>query len=84
MGYRKGFDTQQAFLILVENWRKSLDNKGYGGTILVDLSKAFDVLNHYLLLTKLHAYGFQQDALKFLHSYLSERWHRTNVNTYFS
>ena len=82
-GYRKEFNTQHALLTLVENWRKSLDNKGCSGAILMDLSKAFDTLNHDLLIAKLHAYSFQHDALKFLHSYLSKRWHRTKVNTSF-
>ena len=35
--YRKGFDTQQILLKLVPNWRKSMDNKGFGDTILMDL-----------------------------------------------
>ena len=82
--YRKGFNTQHALLTLVEKWRKSLDNKGFGGAILMDLSKAFDTLNHHFLIAKFHAYGFQHDALKLLHSYLSKRWHRTKVNTFFS
>ena len=69
-GYRKGFNTQHALLTLVENWKKSLDNKGFGGEILMDLSNTFDTLNHDLLIAKLHAYGFQHDALKLLHSYL--------------
>ena len=83
-GYRKGFNTQHALLTLVENWRKSLDNKGFCGAILMDLSKAFDTLNHDLLIAKLHAYGFQHDTLKLLHGYLSKRWHRTKVNISFS
>ena len=41
---------------------KSLGNKGFGGAILMDLSKAFDTLNHDLLIEKLHAYGFQHGA----------------------
>ena len=80
----RGFNTQHALLTLVENWRKGLDNKGFGGAILMDLSKAFDTLNHDLLIAKLDAYGFQHDALKLLHSYFSKRWHRTKVNTSFS
>ena len=83
-GYRKGFNTQHALLTLAENWRKSLDKTGFGGAILMDLSKAFDTLNHELLIAKLHAYGFQHDALKLLRSYFSKRWHRTKVNTSFS
>ena len=50
----------------------------------MELSKGFDTLNHDLLIAKLDAYGFQHDALKLLHSYLSKRWHRTKVNTSFS
>ena len=60
-GNRKGFNTQHALLTLVENLRKSLDKKGFCGAILMDLSKAFDTLNHDLLTAKLHAYDFQHD-----------------------
>ena len=52
-GYRKGFNAQHALLMILEKWRISLDKKGYGGAILMDLSKAFDTLNHDLLIAKL-------------------------------
>ena len=39
----------------------------------MDLSKAFDTLNHDLLPAKLHAYGFNRDSVKVIHSYLSNR-----------
>ena len=55
-GYRKVFNTQQALLALIEKWKKNLDDKGYGGAVLMDLSKAFDTLNHGLLITTLSAY----------------------------
>ena len=48
------------------------------------LSKAFDTLNHDLLIAKLHAYGFDIKTLKLLHSYLTKRWQRTKVNSSFS
>ena len=83
-GYRKGFNSQHALISLKEKWRKSLDNKGYGGAVLMDLSKAFDTLNHDLLIAKLHAYGFDIKTLKLLHSYLTKRWQRTKVNSSFS
>ena len=40
---------------------KNLDQKGYGGAVLMDLSIAFDILNHDLLLAKPHAYDFDRD-----------------------
>ena len=49
-----------------------------------DLSKAFDTLNHDLLLAKLHAYGFDRDSLKVFHSYLSNRYQKTKINKSFS
>ena len=53
-GYRKGFNSQHALISLIERWQKPLDNKGYGGEVLMDISKAFDTLNHNLLIAKLH------------------------------
>ena len=47
----------------------------------MDLSKAFDTLNHELLVAKLHAYGFGKESLMLLISYLSNRWQRTKINT---
>ena len=41
---------------------KSLDRKECGGAVLMDLSKAFDTLNHDLLIVKLHAYGSDRDS----------------------
>ena len=63
--------------------KKRLDNKGFGGAILTDLSKSFDALNDKLSIAKLHAYGSDESSLKLLHSYLSNRWYRTKVNKKF-
>ena len=56
-GYRKGFSTQTALLGLAEKYKASLDKKGHAGAVLMDLSKAFDTINHELLLAKLNADG---------------------------
>ena len=50
----------------------------------MDLSKAFDTINHELLIAKLHAYGFSKQALKIVLSYMSDRWQRTKINKSFS
>ena len=69
---------------LIEKWKIVLDSKGYGDAVLMDLSKAFDTINHDLLIAKLHAYGFSKESLKLIKSYLSNRWQRTKVNLSFS
>ena len=72
-GYKKRFSAQQAMVSLIEKWKNIIDKKGYGGGVLMDLSKAFDTLNHDLLIAKLHAYGLSRTSLKLLKSYLSNR-----------
>ena len=83
-GYRKGYSCQHALLVMIERWKKILDKYGYAGGILMDLSKAFDTINHKLLIAKLHAYGFDISALEIVNDYLSDRWQRTKINTSFS
>ena len=82
--FRKGYNTQYALMALLEKWKQSLDNHGYAGAVIMDLSKAFDTVNHELLIAKLHAYGLTKPVLKLLYSYLRNRWHRTKINTSFS
>ena len=72
-GYRKGYGTQHCLLVMIEMWRKALDEKKVAGAILTDLSKAFDCLNHDLLIAKLTAYGYDKSALKFIYDYLENR-----------
>ena len=63
---------------------KVLDEKGFGGAVLVDLSKAFDTLSHELLIAKLTAYGFNNESFKLIRSQLTNRWKRTKTNKIFS
>ena len=66
-GFRKNMSAQNCILLLLEKWKTCLDNKGKTGVLLMDLSKAFDCLDHELLIAKLDAYGFGDNALKQLH-----------------
>ena len=63
--------------------KKYLDNKDFGGAVLIDLSKAFDTLNHKLLIAKLYAYGINRDLLKLIDDYLSTRWQMTKISKSF-
>ena len=55
---------------MIEKWKQCLDNKGVCAALLTDLSKAFDCLPHNLLLAKLHAYGVDMSALRYIKDYL--------------
>ena len=83
-GYRKGFGTQQTLLSSIERLKNAFDQNAYGGAILMDLSKAFDTINHDLLIAKLGACGSDAASLKLIRSYLANRFQRTKVNTSFS
>ena len=74
---------QYALLVMIEKWKLSLDNSEFAGGILMDLSKAFDTINHKLLIAKLHAYGFNINALEIILDYLSDRLQRIKINTEF-
>ena len=63
-GYRKRYATYYALLKLIENWKKIRDERGYSAVILMDLSKAFGIINHNPLIAKLYAYGLRGKSLK--------------------
>ena len=71
-------------VFLIEKWKKVLDDKAFRGAVLMDLSKAFNTLNHELLSAKRHAYGFNRDWLKLINDYLSNKWQRTKIKKSFS
>ena len=65
---------------MLERWKKGLDNDKIAGALLTDLSKAFDCLKHELLIAKLRAYGFDNQNLLYIHSYLFNKKQKTKVN----
>ena len=83
-GFKKSHGTQHCFSCMLELWKKVLDKGGYICAIFMDLSKAFDTLNHDLLIAKLGAYGFETEALRYMKSYLTNRKQRVRVNKTFS
>ena len=69
-------------LSLIERSRLCLDKQSFAGTLLIDLSKAFDTINQELLTAKLHAYGFPIEALEIILSYLQDRWQGVKINSW--
>ena len=82
--FRKGHSAQHSLLIMIEKWKRALDENMEVGAIFIDLSKAFDTLNHRLFLAKLKAYGLQPTALKQMENYLTGRFPRTKVSNSYS
>ena len=83
-GFRQGFGTQTCLAVMMEKWKMGLDKGKVAGALLTDLSKAFDCLNHDLLIAKLNTYGFDKNSLALLHSYLYKRQQRTKINNSYS
>ena len=52
--------------------------------VLTDIFKAFDSIDHNLLIAKLYPHGFEKRSLEFIHSYLIEHKQRTKVDSAFS
>ena len=69
-GFRKSHSTQNPLLNMTEKLKHALDKGKKVDTIFMDLTKAFDTLNHNLLLAKLKAYGSSFNVIKFIQSYL--------------
>ena len=80
-GFRKGYSTQYCLMVMINKWNQAIDKGNFAGSLLTDLSKAFDCLNHELLIAKLEAYGFDNESLAYVYSYLSNRKQRTKINT---
>ena len=83
-GFRKGYGSQHALLHMLHNWRIQLDQGRTVAAVLMDLSKAFDCINHDLLIAKMHAYGVSKQAIKLLRNYLSNRRQRVGVDETYS
>ena len=79
-GFRPNLSTESALLKFIDTVHKGLTLKQNVGTIFMDLSKAFDVMNHDVLETKLEHYGFRGTFLKILMSFIRNRKYFVNVN----
>ena len=82
--FRKGFSAEQCLIYTIEKWRKYLDTGGHGSALLTDLSKAFDCIDHQLLIANVNEHGVDTNSLYFLASYLEKRKQRTKVNGSYS
>ncbi|CAL4245942.1 unnamed protein product, partial [Meganyctiphanes norvegica] len=79
-GFRKGKSTETALLDFTDYIHEGLTNKHNVGSVFMDLSKAFDVIDHSIIETKLEHYGFRGIFLNFLMNFIKERKYFVSVN----
>ena len=79
-GFRQQYSTSHALVNITENIRKALDGGNIGCGIFVDLQKAFDTVDHQILLTKLNHYGIRGVSNDWFKSYLSNRNQYVSIN----
>ena len=83
-GFRKGSSSRYCLLVMLEQFKESIDRANQFGALLTDLLKAFDCIDYKLLITKLYEYGVSSSVLNTISSYLKHRTQRTKINDCFS
>ena len=79
--YRKHYSANNILISLTEIWKKNLNNNKTVRAGFTDSSKAFNCIPHDLLIDKMEAYGFNEDCLTFLYSYLKCQKQSMNILT---
>ena len=79
-GFRKEHSTTHALIDLTEDIRESIDNNMFALGVFVDLQKAFDTVDHTILLSKLDHYGIRGVANDWFKSYLNNRKQSVFIN----
>ena len=82
--FRQAHSTQHAILDMVETTQTNMDKKLFSCGVFIDLKKAFDTVNHTILLDKLNYYGFRGIVNQWFSSYLSNRTQTTEIGSHIS
>ena len=82
LGFRQQYSASHALINIAENIRKALDEENIGCGVFVDFQKAFDTVDHQILLAKLNHYGIRGVSNEWFKSYLSNRNQYTSINRY--
>ena len=80
LGFRSLHSTLTALLEATNDWSVNIDNGLLNGVVFIDLTKAFDTIDHEIILRKMSFLGFDQVAIRWFLSYLSGRTQRCDVN----
>ena len=83
-GFWKEYGAQHCPLVMIENFKEAIERGNEFGAFLTDLSKAFDCINHPLLIAKMYNSGVSPLSINMSFSYFCNRTHRTKIKEYFS
>ena len=83
-GFRPKHSCETALLYMVDKWLKALDRGELVGVVLVDFRKAFDLVDHEILLKKLELYKLNHTCLNWFRSYLSDRTQKVSFKNMMS
>ena len=72
-GFRKNHSCNTALINLIDKWLSNIDKGEINGANFFDLRKAFDIVDHSILLSKLKAYKLDKNSLKWMESFLTNR-----------
>ena len=81
-GFREHHSCMTALTKMTETWLSEMDSGNLTGTVLLDFSKAFDLVNHSILLHKLKVYKFSEQTLTLLRSYLLGRTQEVHIGKF--
>ena len=79
-GFRPSFSCHTALTRLVDSWLNNINVKKLTGVVYLDLSKAFDLINHEILLKKLRHYILNENVIQLIRSFLSNRTQQVSCN----
>jgi hypothetical protein len=79
-GFRNLHSTVTALIEATSNWSLNIDKGMFNGIVFIDLQKAFDTIDHSILLTKLKYYGIDDKTITWFNSYLSNRLQQCSAN----
>ena len=83
-GFRSLHSTLTALVEAKNSWSVNIDNGLVNGVVFIDLKKAFDTIDHNIILKKLGNYGVDLNSLKWFESYLTNRIQKCRVNDHLS
>ena len=81
-GFRQQYSTSHVLINITENIRKALDDRNIGCGVFVDFQKAFDTVDHQILLAKLSHYGIREVSNDWFKFYLSNRNQYVSISGY--